>query len=226
MSGLLCFSSGTRFGWISGTSVMIADLDFDPDVFGIWPSAPVYGDADGDRWEWLADVASRIVLDTKAQNTASPLDELQDMLNGMTKELKQQLQQFQTLRRAADAALDEGDGEIDRKAVQADAKASLEAMSLLIRTLEKIDSLQRTIAHDRRAEAEAAGADESFEALVAEFDARVERRAEELARSRREGIADMRAGGGRGDAGEDGKPPDTAQGQGRLAESGEACHAA
>ncbi|KQV43524.1 MULTISPECIES: hypothetical protein [unclassified Rhizobium] len=76
-------------------------------------------------------------------------------------------------------------------------------MSLIIRTLEKIDSLQRTIAHDRRAEADAV--DENLEALVAEFDARVERRAEELARLRCIG----------------GKPPDGAEGGGGGAEGRE-----
>lgn len=201
---------------------MAGDLDFDPDVFGIWPATPVHGGAREDRWEWLADVADQVVLDTKAQVRGSPLDELQDMLNGMTKELKQQLQQFQVLRRTADAALGEEGGEIDRKAVQADAKASLEAMSLIIRTLEKIDSLQRTIAHDRRAEAE--GTDESFEALVAGFDARVERRAEELARVWREKVAGP--GGDDGSGGKDGEQASKAEGAGGNAEGGEACHAA
>jgi len=194
---------------------MTGDLDFDPDVFGYWPVAPVYGGGRDDRWEWLAEVAEQVVLDTKAQGAGSSLDELQDMLNGMTKELKQQLQQFQTLRQAANAALMEAGGEIDRKAVQADAKASLEAMSLLIRTLEKIDSLQRTIAHDRRVEAEAEGVDEGYEALVAEFDARVERRAEELARLRCEEAAAAAGeqGGKQDGAGADGKPPDPAGGK-------------
>ena len=158
------------------------EADFDPDVFGLWPKAPVYDGLREDRWERLADVADQVVLDTKAQTAGSALDDLQDMLNGMTKELKQQLQQFQVLRRAAEATLAEEGGEIDRKTVQADAKASLEAMSLIIRTLEKIDSLQRTIAHDRQAEADRT--DENLEALVAEFDARVERRAGELFRQR------------------------------------------
>jgi hypothetical protein len=197
---------------------MIADLDFDPDVFGYWPSVPDYDGAGRD--EWLADVAGRVVLDTKAQNTVSPLDELQDMLNGMTKELKQQLQQFQALRQAATEAL--GEEGIDRKAVQADAKASLEAMSLIIRTLEKIDSLQRTIAHDRRVEAEAAGADESYEGLVAHFDALVEQRAEELAMSRRGG--DERAGGRGG--GENGQPAGEEKMQGDGAAGRKDCHAA
>ncbi|KQV43525.1 MULTISPECIES: hypothetical protein [unclassified Rhizobium] len=81
------------------------EADFDPDVFGLWPKAPVYDGLCGDRWERLADVAGQVVLDTKAQGAGSALDELQDMLNVMTKELKQQLQQFQVLRRAAEATL-------------------------------------------------------------------------------------------------------------------------
>ncbi len=125
---------------------MNVELDIDPALFGVWPKAAVY---DGLRTAGPDDAleaqAWRVVLDTKAE-AVSPLDDLQDMLNNMTKELRMQLQQFQLLReQAAERALADAD-EIDRKQTQADAKASIEAMSLIVRTLEKIDSLQRTIA--------------------------------------------------------------------------------
>lgn len=160
----------------------MSELDFDPALFGFWPKVPVYGllpQAEAG----LEDVARLVILETKAE-AVSPLDDLQDMLNSMTKELREQMQQFQRLRTlAADKSEDAGD-EIDRKLIQADAKASIEAMSVIVRTLEKIDSLQRTIAHDRQMMAEQDFDEAGFEKLQAEFEARIESRAQDIARER------------------------------------------
>ena len=111
------------------------------------------------------------------------LDDLQDMLNGMTKELREQMQQFQRLREAARERGNRGRAEIDRKLIQADAKASIEAMSVIVRTLEKIDSLQRTIVHDRELQAEQDLDEEGYDALVREFNNRVEERVRQLLRA-------------------------------------------
>lgn len=160
---------------------MTSDLDFDPGLFGLWPKAPVYGGVwPHETDDALEDVARRVILETKA-DAVSPLDDLQDMLNGMTKELREQMQQFQRLRRLSDDKAEAAGEEIDRKLIQADAKASIEAMSLIVRTLEKIDSLQRTIAHDRQAAADTAFDDEKYSAFAAEIDGRIERRANEIA---------------------------------------------
>lgn len=168
---------------------MTSELDFDPALFGFWPKAPVYGllpQAEAG----LEEIARLVILETKAE-AVSPLDDLQDMLNGMTKELREQMQQFQRLRTLATEKAGIAGDEIDRKLIQADAKASIEAMSVIVRTLEKIDSLQRTIAHDRQIAADTAFDEASYNALIAEIDLRVERRASELyARW----IADARAG--------------------------------
>lgn len=160
------------------------ELDFDPALFGLWPKAAAYdgrlaGEADAE----LEDVARRVILETKAQ-AVSPLDDLQDMLNGMTRELREQMQQFQRLRRLADGNAEAAGEEIDRKLIQADAKASIEAMSVIVRTLEKIDSLQRTIAHDRQVMAEQDFDEAAFEKLQAEFEARIESRAQDIVRER------------------------------------------
>jgi hypothetical protein len=160
---------------------MTSDLDFDPELFGLWPKAPVYGgvwppEADAA----LEDIARRVILETKAE-AVSPLDDLQDMLNGMTRELREQMQQFQRLRRLSDDKAEAAGEEIDRKLIQAEAKASIEAMSVIVRTLEKIDSLQRTIAHDRQLAADTAFDDEKYSAFAAEIDGRIERRANEIA---------------------------------------------
>ena len=163
---------------------MTSDLDFDPELFGLWPKAPVYGGVlllETDAA--LEDVARRVILETKAE-AVSPLDDLQDMLNGMTRELREQMQQFQRLRRLSDDRAEAAGEEIDRKLIQADAKASIEAMSVIVRTLEKIDSLQRTIAHDRQVMAEQDFDQAGFEKLQAEFEARIESRAQDIARER------------------------------------------
>lgn len=154
----------------------MSELDFDPALFGLWPKAAVYEGLGAEKDAALQDVARRVILDTKTE-AVSPLDDLQDMLNGMTKELREQMQQFQRLRRAADESAPAEGQEIDRKLIQSDAKAAIEAMSVIVRTLEKIDSLQRTIAHDRQAQAEAAFDEESYKALLAEFEQRIEDRA-------------------------------------------------
>lgn len=160
------------------------ELDFDPALFGLWPKAAVYdGWPAGEADAALEDVARRVILETKAE-TVSPLDDLQDMLNGTTRELREQMQQFQRLRRLADDKAEAAGEEIDRKLIQADAKASIEAMSVIVRTLEKIDSLQRTIAHDRQVMAEQDFDEAAFEKLQAEFEARIESRAQDIVRER------------------------------------------
>jgi hypothetical protein len=53
-------------------------------------------------------------------------------------------------------------------------------MSLIVRTLEKIDSLQRTIAHDRQIAAESEIDEDDYEALCRQFEERIETRAQEL----------------------------------------------
>ena len=160
----------------------MSDLDFDPELFGLWPKAPVYdGRLSGEADAALQDIARRVILETKA---VSPLDDLQDMLNGMTRELREQMDQFRLLRRVAGEKAEAAGEEVDRKAIQADAKASIEAMSVIVRTLEKIDSLQRTISHDRQVMAERDFDEAGYEKLQAEFDARIESRAQDIARER------------------------------------------
>lgn len=173
---------------------MTFDLDFDPALFGPWPKAPVY-DGSQEADAALEDAARRVILETKAK-AVSPLDDLQDMLNGMTRELREQMAQFQRLRQIADGKAEAAGEDIDRKLIQADAKASIEAMSVIVRTLEKIDSLQRTIAHDRQVMAEQDFDEAGFEKLQAEFEARIESRAQDIAREREQERAREAAGKG------------------------------
>ena len=92
----------------------------------------------------------------------------------------------------------------------------------IVGTLEKIDSLQRTIAHDRQAAADTAFDEASYNAFVAEIDQRVEQRAKELFAKY---IADAGDGGphldGPGTAGDQtpGAPRGSPEDEGRLSPS-------
>ncbi|PYE36001.1 hypothetical protein C8J35_102385 [Rhizobium sp. PP-F2F-G38] len=163
---------------------MISQPDVDLALFGAWEIAPAYDAAGGlerQARQALRDTTRIVVLDTKATATA-PRDELQEMLNIMTRELREQMQRFQVLRDMALSQEAAGNGEIDRKQVQADAKASIEAMSVIVRTLEKIDTLQRTIADDRRRDAEAKLETSDYDTMVEALRERIEERAEARAR--------------------------------------------
>lgn len=119
-----------------------------------------------------------VVLDLKAEAGGDPLDDMQAMLSEMTKELRERFQRFQSQRRTAEQVAAQAEDDAERKLGQADAKAAIEAVSLIVRTLEKIDSLQRQILSERRDADERAGEAADFDAVVAEFDRRVEAKAQ------------------------------------------------
>ncbi|WP_159953322.1 hypothetical protein [Rhizobium sp. 18065] len=74
--------------------------------------------------------------------------ELARLLADFTLEMRAQFDLFRRLRSAADALLDGAD-EAAAKLARADIKAATDAIALIIRTLEKIDSLQRQLTRDR-----------------------------------------------------------------------------
>ena len=123
-----------------------------------------------------ADTAA-VFLDVKAEADGDPLIDMQAMLAEMTKELRERFQRFQSQRRTAEQAAGAAEDEADRKLAQADAKAAIEAVSLIVRTLEKIDSLQRTILSERRDAEELRGEAADYDAVVGEFDRRVKAKA-------------------------------------------------
>ncbi|PYE46250.1 hypothetical protein DFI02_101390 [Rhizobium sp. PP-F2F-G20b] len=165
----------------------MTDGTYDPALFGAWTPTSAYGLGAYDLAQAADtepfDDAFRLILDRKSADMPAG-EELTDMLNGMTRELREQMQMFQMLRQQTDRRQTEAGEEIDRKAAQADAKASIEAMSLIVRTLEKIDSLQRTLAQDReRRDAEALD-DAGYQSLLDTLEALVEQRAVERCRER------------------------------------------
>jgi hypothetical protein len=105
----------------------------------------------------------------------------------MAGEMRAQFESFRKLRVAADIvakANAEGASSDDAaaKLARADIKAAVDAMSLIVRTLEKVDALQRQIARDAELEndrhADGAGYEDAKARLLAIIEQRVADRVE------------------------------------------------
>ncbi|MFC3075837.1 hypothetical protein [Shinella pollutisoli] len=176
-------------------------MEIDLRLFGV-AAEPAGYDGLAARRDVFADRAAP-VLDTKAEAAADPLGDMQGMLVEMTKELRERFQRFQSQKVSAERAAEDAGDEAARKLAQADAKAAIEAVSLIVRTLEKIDSLQRALVAERIAAEEAAGGPDDLDALAAEFERLVEEKVAERMNARiaegqeREGgaVAEEWAGG-------------------------------
>lgn len=173
---------------------MEAALTIDLGLFGVSPDPGAYDGLAGRRVALSGGAAP--VLDIKAEGPLDPFLDMQAMLFEMTKELRERFQRFQSQKVLAERDADGAEDEAARKLAQTDAKAAIEAVSLIVRTLEKIDSLQRTLISER-AEAEAAdGAPDDEAALAAEFERLVEARVEDrLNAAREEWVRESGSGG-------------------------------
>ncbi|WP_205836808.1 hypothetical protein [Neorhizobium alkalisoli] len=150
---------------------------FDPALFGVWAQAPAYGEEVLMEDAALADEVRGVLLETKSAEAAiSPAEELRRLLNEMTLEMRDQFSTFRRMRAAAEKALEDGD-EAAQKLARADVKAATDAMSLIVRTLEKVDSLQRQLAQDRELEAERAADEGGYEEAVREVERLIKERA-------------------------------------------------
>jgi hypothetical protein len=163
------------------------DLDrFDPSLFGAWEAGCSYRGALASPDEHpmdaaVADDIRLVLLEIKsATEPVSPAEELRRLLNEMTLEMRAQFATFRDLREGAGRALADGD-EAAQKLARADVKAATDAMSLIVRTLEKVDSLQRQLARDRDAEAERSADQGGYEEAKARFIRMIEDRANERA---------------------------------------------
>ncbi len=158
------------------------DLEsFDPALFGVWAVAPAYGERVVMDDAALADEVRGVLLETKsAEPPFDPAEELRRLLNEMTVEMRDQFATFRRMRAAAEQALTDGD-EAAQKLARADVKAATDAMSLIVRTLEKVDSLQRQLARDREIEAERTADESGYEEAKARFLRMIDDRANEAA---------------------------------------------
>eukprot|EP01035_Chromulina_nebulosa_P014551 gene14551-19253_t len=110
---------------------MFDPVDFDPALLGLWPvrtGDPVRYGA-GTAWGEGAGI-DPVLLETKAVAPASPVEELQTLLNDMTGEMRLQFEAFRRIRMDAEAKLASGD-EAEQKIAKADIKAANDALSLL-----------------------------------------------------------------------------------------------
>jgi len=164
------------------------------DLYGILPEWAVYDGLSAKDVGLESGAAP--VLDTKAEAPGDAFLDMQAMLLEMTKELRERFQRFQSQKVLAERDADDTGDEAARKLAQTDAKAAIEAVSLIVRTLEKIDSLQRTLIAGR-AETETGG-EEDEAALIEEFDRLVEERVEERVHAAKQEW--MREAGAGGDA--------------------------
>lgn len=162
---------------------MIDIENFAPELYGFWPQRHVYDGHPPGRLD-EAEVRAMVeeyFLETKS-GTPAPAEELRVLLNEMTAEMRDQFAAFRTLRRAAEIAASGSGDDAAAKLARADLKAATDAMSLIVRTLEKIDQLQRQFARDREQAAEDNEAAMGLDDAKAIFLDLIETRAQERAR--------------------------------------------
>ncbi|MGV3553105.1 hypothetical protein [Rhizobium sp.] len=186
-------------------------VEFDPALAGLWPigRAVAY---DGR----LGDQVRAVLLETKSgAASGGPVEEMQGLLNEMTRELRAQFALFRTIRERAGPGLDGDDAEA--KVAKADAKAAVDSMALIARTLEKIDDMQRRLADALARQAEEVFDDAAYRALFDDIDRKISERAAERAKMLLEEWAAGAAGGQGppGTGGERAGPADAAAGGGQ-----------
>lgn len=130
------------------------------------------------NWPMLPSVATAMHLEIKSADLAVLNAHYADLLNDLTQEMRAQFEQFRLLRERADALMG-GDDDAAAKLARADLKAASDAMSVIVRTLEKIDTLQRQLLRDRQVEEERAeGESQTVDDVQAKLLALVEKQAE------------------------------------------------
>jgi hypothetical protein len=161
--------------------------DFDPALFGAWPvgRGPVYRPD-------IAEAVDTLMLETKSE--PSPTEALQSLLNEMQGELKAQFDVFRKIRVDAEKQLN-GTDEGEIKLAKADVKSASDALSLIVRTIEKVDGLQRTLAENRMRAEEESFDDDAYQTLLANIQRRIDERVDERARKRVGGGTEAADGG-------------------------------
>jgi phosphoenolpyruvate carboxylase len=126
----------------------------------------------------------RFELEIKGQvNGRSASAELESLLDEIMGELRAQADLFRKIRIDAQEKI-EATGVLDEtelKLAKLDIKAATEAISLITRTLEKIDSLRRSVAEDQARAAEENFDEETYRKLLASIESTIENRARDLA---------------------------------------------
>ncbi|MBT9368605.1 hypothetical protein [Rhizobium sp. CSW-27] len=160
---------------------MDAFVDVDLSLFGLFGAGPEALSAGRPADAALTQEADAVLLELKSAEAAAGAEDLRLLLNEMTREMRAQFLAFRALRAEAERQAAEGD-EAAQKLARADLKAATDAMSLIVRTLEKVDSLQRQLSRDRAEEAERRAEETGFEEALRDVRQLIEARATELFR--------------------------------------------
>ncbi|MBB4405242.1 MULTISPECIES: hypothetical protein [Agrobacterium tumefaciens complex] len=154
----------------------------DPALYGAWPDRPAYAD------EAAPEIKSR--ADRLAAEDAARNGSLRQLLNELTEEMRDQVCMYRNLRQSGEAGLLPDADDTEGKQARADVKVATDQLSLIVRTLERIDALQRVLAEERQA---LMGEDENdtqdYEAAVAHFLKRIDELADQKCRERLEAMA-------------------------------------
>lgn len=164
--------------------------DLDPGLYGAWgeggycgrAAPPPIGQPARQMQHVARDVARELALEIKSAEAVAVGMDLRGLLNEATEELKEQLHLFQRLRRQAADMLDDPEG--DQKLARADLKAATDAISLIVRTLDKTDELQRKIDDAGEADRARHVDDETLDRLCESLNRHIADRADALARAR------------------------------------------
>ena len=162
--------------------------DLDPGLYGAWgeggycgrAALPPIGQPARQMQHVARDLARELALEIKSAEAVGM--DLRGLLNEATEELKEQLHLFQRLRRQAADMLDDPEG--DQKLARADLKAATDAISLIVRTLDKTDELQRKIDDAGEADRARHVDDETLDRLCESLNRHIADRADALARAR------------------------------------------
>lgn len=168
--------------------------DIDPGLYGAWDDGGYRGGAAPRMGSEAPDpraarrsvrLARTLALEIKSAEALAEGADLRQLLNEATEELKEQLRLFQRLRREAVVRLDDPDG--DHKLARADLKAATDAISLIVRTLDKTDELQRKIDDASEADRARHVDDEALSGLCDSLNRHIAERAVALAGEHRSG---------------------------------------
>lgn len=157
---------------MSGVADMDALDEIDLSLFGVSPVENALSDEA--RRE-----ADRLLLELKSADAAAGAEEQRALLAEMMREMRAQFIAFRDLRARAAELCEDGD-DAAQKLARADLKAATDAMSLIVRTLEKVDSLQRQLVRDREAEEERQANEGGYREALHEVQRLIEDRAREL----------------------------------------------
>lgn len=143
----------------------------DVTMFHVWPLSDEREPVRGETSPMLE--TKMMVSDETARR-----EDVAKLLNDMIIELKAHFQFFKLLReRAADVGLESEGG--DGKQLRSDMKAASDALSLIVRTLEKIDELQRQMVKERDQALDDEALSEGYDEAVSFFLERIESLAQE-----------------------------------------------